>query len=181
MLVGTTLLRPSARRLQQVQLGDPLRAPGRERSGPTTRSTSSRSASSSRSSRALPWLTVFTPYRNGYVPTLTFGHEPIIAAAGPLSHGRRHLLRGHGPARGPPVLPRDRRRPPAGHADQHVQRRLVPRLGRARHAPGRERLPHDRAPRPPGPRREHGDLGPDRRQRRDPRHASPPDRVASSR
>ena len=24
----------------------------------------------------MPWLTVFTPYRNGYVPTLNFGHEP---------------------------------------------------------------------------------------------------------
>jgi apolipoprotein N-acyltransferase len=24
---------------------------------------------------SMPWLTVFTPYRNGYVPTLNFGHE----------------------------------------------------------------------------------------------------------
>jgi apolipoprotein N-acyltransferase len=32
---------------------------------------------------ALPWLTVFTPYRNGYVPTLTFGHEPVSLPLGP--------------------------------------------------------------------------------------------------
>ena len=99
-----------------------------------------------------------------------------LAAPGPLPPGRRHLLRGHRPARRPPVLPRSRRRPPARHADQPLQRRLVPRLVRARHAPGRERLPDDREPRPPGPRRQHRHLGPDRRQRRDPRDPSPPDR-----
>ena len=32
---------------------------------------------------ALPWLTVFTPYRNGYVPTLNFGHEPLVFRSGP--------------------------------------------------------------------------------------------------
>ena len=32
---------------------------------------------------SLPWLTVFTPYRNGYVPTLNFGHEPNSLAIGP--------------------------------------------------------------------------------------------------
>ena len=31
----------------------------------------------------MPWLTVFTPYRNGYVPTLNFGHEPITLPLGP--------------------------------------------------------------------------------------------------
>ncbi len=31
----------------------------------------------------LPWLTIFTPYRNGYVPTLTFGNDPLILALGP--------------------------------------------------------------------------------------------------
>jgi apolipoprotein N-acyltransferase len=30
----------------------------------------------------LPWLTVFTPYRNGYVPTLNFGKDPLIFALG---------------------------------------------------------------------------------------------------
>jgi apolipoprotein N-acyltransferase len=32
---------------------------------------------------ALPWLTVFTPYRDGYVPTLTFGREPVTLPLGP--------------------------------------------------------------------------------------------------
>jgi apolipoprotein N-acyltransferase len=32
---------------------------------------------------ALPWLTVFTPYRNGFVPTLAFGHEPVSLPLGP--------------------------------------------------------------------------------------------------
>jgi apolipoprotein N-acyltransferase len=32
---------------------------------------------------SLPWLTVFTPYRNGYVPTLNFGHEPLTLPLGP--------------------------------------------------------------------------------------------------
>ena len=31
---------------------------------------------------AMPWLTVFTPYRNGYVPTLAFGTEPLIFGLG---------------------------------------------------------------------------------------------------
>jgi apolipoprotein N-acyltransferase len=31
----------------------------------------------------LPWLTVFTPYRNGYVPSLTFGREPLSLTIGP--------------------------------------------------------------------------------------------------
>jgi apolipoprotein N-acyltransferase len=31
----------------------------------------------------LPWLTVFTPYRNGYIPTLTFGREPVLLSLGP--------------------------------------------------------------------------------------------------
>lgn len=31
----------------------------------------------------LPWLTVFTPYRNGYVPTLTFGKDPLILSLAP--------------------------------------------------------------------------------------------------
>jgi apolipoprotein N-acyltransferase len=31
---------------------------------------------------SMPWLTVFTPYRNGYVPTLTFGKDPLILALG---------------------------------------------------------------------------------------------------
>jgi apolipoprotein N-acyltransferase len=32
---------------------------------------------------SLPWLTVFTPYRNGYIPTLNFGHEPLTLPLGP--------------------------------------------------------------------------------------------------
>lgn len=32
---------------------------------------------------SLPWLTVLTPYRNGYVPTLNFGHEPTSLIIGP--------------------------------------------------------------------------------------------------
>jgi apolipoprotein N-acyltransferase len=32
---------------------------------------------------ALPWLTVFTPYRNGYVPTLNFGHNALPLSLGP--------------------------------------------------------------------------------------------------
>jgi apolipoprotein N-acyltransferase len=31
----------------------------------------------------LPWLTVFTPYRKGYVPTLSFGRDPLPLALGP--------------------------------------------------------------------------------------------------
>ncbi|MGO9597253.1 MAG: apolipoprotein N-acyltransferase [Isosphaeraceae bacterium] len=31
----------------------------------------------------LPWLTVFTPYRNGYIPSLTFGREPVLLSLGP--------------------------------------------------------------------------------------------------
>lgn len=31
----------------------------------------------------LPWLTLFTPYRDGYVPTLNFGRDPISLALGP--------------------------------------------------------------------------------------------------
>ncbi len=31
----------------------------------------------------IPWLTYFTPYRNGYVPTLTFGKDPVILGLGP--------------------------------------------------------------------------------------------------
>ena len=31
----------------------------------------------------LPWLTVFTPYRNGYVPTLNFGRDPLTLSVGP--------------------------------------------------------------------------------------------------
>lgn len=30
----------------------------------------------------LPWLTIFTPYRNGYVPTLAFGTEPKVLPLG---------------------------------------------------------------------------------------------------
>ncbi|MGC8639369.1 MAG: apolipoprotein N-acyltransferase [Isosphaeraceae bacterium] len=30
----------------------------------------------------LPWLTVFTPYRNGYLPTLRFGHDPRSLSLG---------------------------------------------------------------------------------------------------
>jgi apolipoprotein N-acyltransferase len=32
---------------------------------------------------SLPWLTVFTPYRNGYVPSLAFGREPVSLQLGP--------------------------------------------------------------------------------------------------
>ena len=31
----------------------------------------------------LPWLTIFTPYRNGYVPSLNFGKDPLILSLGP--------------------------------------------------------------------------------------------------
>jgi apolipoprotein N-acyltransferase len=31
----------------------------------------------------MPWLTVFTPYRDGYVPVLDFGHEPNTLSLGP--------------------------------------------------------------------------------------------------
>ena len=30
----------------------------------------------------LPWLTVFTPYRDGYVPTPAFGQEPVSLPLG---------------------------------------------------------------------------------------------------
>jgi apolipoprotein N-acyltransferase len=30
----------------------------------------------------LPWLTIFTPYRNGYVPSLAFGRDPVIFPLG---------------------------------------------------------------------------------------------------
>jgi apolipoprotein N-acyltransferase len=30
----------------------------------------------------MPWLTVFTPYRNGYVPSLTFGRDPLVLSLG---------------------------------------------------------------------------------------------------
>lgn len=32
---------------------------------------------------AMPWLRVFTPYRDGYIPSLTFGHEPTVISFGP--------------------------------------------------------------------------------------------------
>jgi apolipoprotein N-acyltransferase len=32
---------------------------------------------------ALPWLKIFTPYRDGYVPSLTFGSEPLVLPLGP--------------------------------------------------------------------------------------------------
>ena len=124
----------------------------------------------------MPWLTVFTPYRNGYVPTLNFGHEPLTLPLGPYRMAVAHLLRGYGPARDSPLLPRVGRRPRAGHGGQSLERRLVSRLVRAGHAPGRERLPDDRAPRSAGPGRQHRPLRSDRRQRRDPRHSSPPHR-----
>jgi apolipoprotein N-acyltransferase len=31
---------------------------------------------------SLPWLTVFTPYRNGYVPSLAFGRQPVTLQLG---------------------------------------------------------------------------------------------------
>ena len=82
MLVGSDLLRPSARRPRQVQLGHPLRARGQDDPGyhklhlvpfgeyvPLI--------------ETFPWLTVLTPYRNGYVPSLNFGREPNSLAIGP--------------------------------------------------------------------------------------------------
>jgi apolipoprotein N-acyltransferase len=33
--------------------------------------------------QTLPWLTVFTPYRNGYVPSLSFGQDPLTLSLGP--------------------------------------------------------------------------------------------------
>jgi apolipoprotein N-acyltransferase len=33
--------------------------------------------------QTLPWLTVFTPYRNGYIPTLSFGRDPLQLVLGP--------------------------------------------------------------------------------------------------
>lgn len=32
---------------------------------------------------AMPWIRIFTPYRDGYIPSLTFGHEPTILTLGP--------------------------------------------------------------------------------------------------
>ncbi len=32
--------------------------------------------------KALPWISVFTPYRDGYVPSLTFGREPTVIPLG---------------------------------------------------------------------------------------------------
>jgi apolipoprotein N-acyltransferase len=32
---------------------------------------------------AMPWVKVFTPYRDGYVPSLTFGRDPLILHLGP--------------------------------------------------------------------------------------------------
>ena len=129
----------------------------------------------------LPWLTVFTPYRNGYVPTLTFGKDPLILTLGPyrmaigicfedtVPHVIRRFFRETEGGRQPDML--------INLSNDGWFHGSV----RAGHASGRQRLPHDRAPGPPGPGSEHGDLGLDRRQRRDPGHAAAPDRERTER
>jgi len=64
----------------------------------------------------LPWLTVFTPYRNGYVPTLTFGKDPLVLTLGPyrmaigicfedtVPHVIRRFFREAGAGRQPDML-----------------------------------------------------------------------------
>ena len=72
----------------------------------------------------------------------------------------RHLLRGHRPPGRPPVLRATADgRPTARRPAQPLERRLVPRLVGARHAPGRQRLPGRREPRPARPRGQHRHLG----------------------
>ena len=118
----------------------------------------------------LPWLSALTPYRDK-IPSLDFGREPRIFQVGPYRIAAVICFEDTIPQVIGRVLPRRRPVPTARPAGQPLQRRLVSRLVRARHASGHRRLPDDRAPRPPGPRREHRLLLAGRRQRRDPRPA----------
>jgi apolipoprotein N-acyltransferase len=64
----------------------------------------------------MPWLTIFTPYRNGYVPMLTFGQDPIVLSLGPyrmaigicfedtVPHVIRRFFRGRPDGRQPDML-----------------------------------------------------------------------------
>ena len=87
MLVGSIFYDHQPGRAREVQLGDPLRARSLERSTSITRCTWFPFGEYFPLIETLPWLARLTPYHGEKLPSLSFGREPLIAAAGPLSPG----------------------------------------------------------------------------------------------
>ena len=160
MLVGTLYYDHRPDGFAQVQLGDPLRARWSETIQSYHKIHLVPFGEYVPLIETLPWLTRLHALSQRLRPTPELRPRADLARrSGPTAWPSPSASRTRSPTWSAGSSA-SRRRPPARHADQPLQRRLVPRLVGARHAPGRERLPHGREPRPPGPRRQHGHLGP---------------------